>query len=973
MHRLGKLPLAALAPLLAAALAFAAGATARASSDPDRQWFTLVTEHFAVHAYDGGEPFARRVAALAEEAHATLDPLLGWDPPERVHITCFDDVDATNGFANIAPLDAIRLYAHPPDAGHELGEYDDWLRLLVFHEYAHVLHLDHASGLPRLVNLVFGKTIKPNSIVPRWYAEGIAVWVESTRTGGGRIGSSLFEMYLRTSALANRLPSLSELTGAPIEHPRGTSWYLYGGYLFDHIAKARGPEAVRELIAAYGERIMPYGLHQTARRITGKDLDAWYGEVLDGVRWRTQATEARVRAEGLREGQQRTTGGEGKRHPRFSPDGSRLAWLWSSGYDPQRLVLAPPEDPARTETVIDCYGGCGVFDFSRDGRELVVATTRPWRRVNRYHELRVLPAEVGLDRRAGRLLTEGARAGEPAVSPDGERVWVSTSRWGETWIEARDPLGGHVVARWDPPRGARVDRPVPAADGRTVYVTMHHGGNRDLYAVDTVSGAAERLTFGRSLELDPTLTADGRWLVYSSDATGIFNVYARELTTGRTHQLSNVRTGAFEPVVSPDGATLVYVGWTADGDELFTMPFDPEDAPVVAVADPKPLRPAPPLRMVEAERAGYSPLPNMLPRSWSPTLVASTQGVARVGLSLGGLDLTDRLSVSLFGEYDIERQDGSAQVTLGVGLGWPDLSLSLGRYTWDRTSFWADAHHAYREEVYFLRADLGLPLPDAVVPMGFGVGLTADLSRALRTRDVVHTPDEHEPYVPREGAAAMFQLSWSLNDTHWHALSISPQSGGSAQLAFQLRFPFVGAETAAWTMRYSGRRYFTMPWLRDHVAMLALRGGWTGGDKGSRGSFTLGGPPQQDIIGDLVNDHRPGATYLRGYPTEAIGGPAFHQLTAEYRLPIWRVRRGFDSLPVFIGDLSAAVFSDVGMAYAEPVDVGDLEAIRASVGVELRITVELFYNLQTTFRLGYARGLGPGGLDQVYFLMAPQP
>ena len=39
------------------------GAPAYAGSDPDRQWITLESAHFAVHTYDGGEEMARRVAA----------------------------------------------------------------------------------------------------------------------------------------------------------------------------------------------------------------------------------------------------------------------------------------------------------------------------------------------------------------------------------------------------------------------------------------------------------------------------------------------------------------------------------------------------------------------------------------------------------------------------------------------------------------------------------------------------------------------------------------------------------------------------------------------------------------------------------------------------------------------------------------------------------------------------------------------
>src|SRR5438105_14792648 len=70
---------------------------------------------------------------------------------------------------------------------------------------------------------------------------------------------------------------------------------------------------------------------------------------------------------------------------------------------------------------------------------------------------------------------------------------------------------------------------------------------------------------------------DGRFVLFHSDRTGITNVYAWEIATGVLRQVTNVRTGAFSPDVSADGKTLVYVGYTKDGFDLFTMPFDEDE------------------------------------------------------------------------------------------------------------------------------------------------------------------------------------------------------------------------------------------------------------------------------------------------------------------------------------------------------------------------------------------------------------
>ena len=62
-----------------------------------------------------------------------------------------------------------------------------------------------------------------------------------------------------------------------------------------------------------------------------------------------------------------------------------------------------------------------------------------------------------------------------------------------------------------------------------------------------------------------------------------------------------------------------------------------------------------------------------------------------------------------------------------------------------------------------------------------------------------------------------------------------------------------------------------------------------------------------------------------------------------------------------------------GLAYSDPLDLDTLRALRGSVGLELRMGLELFFTTTLNLRLGYARGFGPEGIDHVYFLIGPSP
>ena len=977
---------AAVSSLAVAAIALVLAApAARAATDPARTWVTLTTEHFAVHTYDDGVELADRVARYAEEAWAALNPALGWTPAERVQVLVLDDGDAANGFASVMPYARVTVLAFPPEAHSDLGDNDDWLRMLVFHEYAHVAHLDNARGVPEALNTLFGKVMKPNQAAPRWLSEGIATWVETRWSGGGRTGSSRFEMLLRAAALANRLPALSELTGAPLQLPRGTAWYLYGSYLWDWIVRHTDPDAVKRFATAYGERVIPYALNTVARQASGKTLGAWYEELLEDVRVRARATRARVVAEGRVEGRRLTSGGETKAHPALTADGRHVVYTEGDGHQPSFLARREVRPGAEPERIIKCEGGCGRFTFTADQRAVVMPTGRPWRQVNTYTDLRRVPLEPGLPRRAGRMLTSGARARAPALAADGRSVWVVRTRWGRSWLEQLELASGRSLGRWDPPAWARVDTPAAHPDGQRLFATLHHEGHRDVIEIDlapVAAGGWRRLTSGSSTELDLGVTRDGGWLFYASDAhEGIFNIYARDVSgrgdrDGRTFRLTNVVTGAFQPTVSADGTTLLYVGWTVEGDELFALPFAPETAGVATpVPDPRPPRTAPGLPEVEVSGPEpYRPLPTMLPRSWMPFFLADSTGVGRVGLTLSGRDVTGRFGAVVSAEADLVRTDLTAYAAFDVALGYPDLRVSVGRYTWDRTSFFADRSHPYREEVFYGSVDASVRVPSVFVPMTLSASFTASVDRAFTAARVEHSPDSFEPSIPDEGFDTSMTLSWSFSDVEGSAWGISPVTGTKGGLTFRLREPTLGSRHSSWSLKYRLHGYVAMPApLADHVISLGIRGGWAGGDPDHLDTFSLGGAPRQDLVSALINLTQGGATWLRGFASDAFSGTAFHHLTAEYRLPLWRVRQGLETLPLFARDLSLAVFSDVGFIGEAPLDVDAWRDVHAGVGAELRITTDLLFGASMRFRLGYARGIGRRGEDQVYLLLAPDP
>ena len=249
---------------------------AATAADPYLQWWTIETAHFRIHYYKGLEPVAEKVATVAEGVNERLAASLGHDLTDVTHIVLSDHTDDANGDADAFPYNSIYLWVTAPEDLSPLGDYDDWQLELVTHEHTHVLHTDSAGGIPALVNRLTGKWWLPNRAQPKWILEGLAVLEESAYTSGGRLRSSLFDMYLRADVLSHRLAPLDQMSHFVRRWPQGNLWYLYGSRFLRWIADVYGESSLRAVIADYGQQVIPWSVNRSIRRATGLTYEELY-------------------------------------------------------------------------------------------------------------------------------------------------------------------------------------------------------------------------------------------------------------------------------------------------------------------------------------------------------------------------------------------------------------------------------------------------------------------------------------------------------------------------------------------------------------------------------------------------------------------------------------------------------------------------------------------------------------------------
>ena len=690
----------ALAVVVVAAVLGPAGEGA-AQVRPSSAYRTLETAHFRVTFAAELEEVARRAATSAERSRAFLVSQLTPEPRGKVDILVVDDVDFSNGFANVFPSNRIVVYARPPVDEQALVYNTDWMELVVAHELTHIYHLDRTGGLGRVIRAVFGRLpffiSFPAVATPSWSKEGLAVDIESAYTGQGRLHGANHEMIVRTAVLHDRMDRMDRLNESSPIWPGDQRVYVYGSLFMDYLSRRYGPDVHRRLLDRTASAWLPPFLFfdRVAAGTFGQTFDEAYAAWHEELRGRYAELADSLRSQGITESVRLTQHPRQALYPRASPDGRRLAYAAEDG----RSVPSTRIIDLETGRIVASHrrNGLSATSWTPDG-QLVISQLEfrgPYRIL---FDLWSLGA-------GGRRITDGDRVEDPDVAPDGERIVAVQNGGGATRLVRVLRTTGELqpITRADP--AVLWSYPRWSPDGtRIAAARWRRGGEYDIVVIDTLGAVLATVVTGRDVNQSPAWSADGRWVLFSSERTGISNLYAVDVSAAppRLRQVTNVLTGAFQPDVSPDGRSIYFTGYHADGYAIERMPFDPS-----AWRDPAPARPivthpggigtgaagngdgqvAMQAAIQDAQQGpirNYSPWRTLAPRAWEPLYSNGGAAGRFIGFATGGADLVGRHSFDLQALYDVRgsgRWDGFFGYS-NARLGNPVLRFEASR-SWD--------------------------------------------------------------------------------------------------------------------------------------------------------------------------------------------------------------------------------------------------------------------------------------------------
>ncbi len=948
-----------------------------AKTDPSFSWMTLTSPHFLIHYHQGEEALAKRVVVIAEDVHGQLVPRMKShrcrencfsEPHDRTNIVLVDALDDANGSATPLPYNLIKLYITQPfgESIFGAGNYDDWMRLLITHEYTHIVHLDMVNGPASVLSNIFGNLYFPNLLQPVWLIEGLAVYEETALTGGGRNRSPASDMVLRMAVLEDNFPPISHAANYTEKFPDGQVPYLFGGSFTAFIAKKYGREKLADLSLDYSGRWWPFLVNGTARRVLGSDYSDLWDEWKYELASRYDADKQKVLAQGLSASQALTQRGYMNLAPSISPDGKQLAYFVRNADEHSAIHLMNIDGSADRKLINNINSSASSIAWRPDGKGFYYTKIEVVRNANLYNDIYYYDLESRKEIR----LTKNLRARDPAPSPDGSKLIFVTNQLGKTrlatmslmseimptpksfWPGTRKTARAEDINWLSEGSEYQFETPRFSPDGQQIVVGVRQpDGYKDIWILDSRGNKLEELMHDRAVDGGAVWSADGRSIYFSSDRSGIFNLYVYDLASKQISQISNVLGGAFMPSVTPDGSAIAFADYSSRGFDILVM--DNQSATRKAVSnyrDPYPVMKYDE-QPVSADQSSYNQLPTLRPHLWLPNFGYSTYSGTLAGLFTFSTDAVERHSYTLSALY------GPAKHRTWYDFnylydGWfpslklhaQDMDISYANLLEQRVGF--TAQHNYIERSRMLDVSFTFPWLklDQQHELTFGYK-----RKSVSGLTQVPPWGGYDGTIPAQGRLASGRVDYLFNNAKKYGYSISPEDGRNIELGYEQLDKKIGSDFNLKKYSIDWHEYIDFP-FEHHVLLLRGYAGKSSGDVLAQRAFQLGGVGPGDMAIN-INDSN---VYLRGYPANKYRGQKVGLATMEYRFPIKNIEWGVGNTPFFFKRLHGAVFAEAGNAWD---DVFNRKDLKRSVGAEASLDMTLGYFLPTTVRLGLYKAL----------------
>lgn len=972
MLRSGKYCLAVLA------LAVLAGANAFG------QLSSVETDKLRLLYFDPTETYlVPRVIQTFHNSIERQESILGYTPDEKITVLLTDFSDYGNAGATSVPASSVVVDIAPIPLTFETSAATERMYTIMNHELVHISNTDQAAPADLKARRFFrGKVLAvpehpetilyqyltaPRKTSPRWFLEGMAVFLETWMAGGlGRAQGAYDEMVFRSMVrdeahFYDPLGLVAE--GVRVDFQVGANAYLYGSRFITWLAYEHSPEKV----VAWAQRT------EGSRRSYEEEFDRVFGKRLNDAWQDWIAFEHEFQAENLgRIREFSTTAFE-----RLTRDavGSVSRAYYDAG---SNSLIAGFREPGVTANIgelsldsgrirrLEDVKGPMVYRvasvaFDRD-TDTVFYTTDNYA----YRDL------MQLDRRTGKasLLQRDVRIGEIVFNPVDRSLWgirhlngyasiVRVPHPYKDWQLIKTlPYGGIAYDLDISPDGTKLSGSFGNLQGKH-SLQVH---NINALLDDKLEPVAE-YSFGDTIPESFVFSPDGRYLFGSSYYTGVSNIFRFEHETGDLEAVSNTETGFFRPI-PVDNENLIVFSYTGQGFVPARIAAEPlEDASPILYLGTRTIARHP---VLETWRAG------------SPDDIdAEERIVARGSYTAAGnlgmeslypvlLGYKDSLSVGLTANYsDKLRLD-----TLSIGAGYstdsdlpaderPNFSVVYrhnvisssplsGAWTFSAKRNYADFYDLFgptkrsrKGNQFSVAFDRAL-ISDSPRRLDLSVSMNhfTDMDALPRYQNIPVAFD----------TMSVFAASLDYTHTKGSLGAVDDEKGFKWHLATSINH--VDSDTIP--KLAAGFDFgFALPWKHSSIWLRNSAGGAFGEATDVFANFFFGGFGNNYVDRSSVKRYRD-LVSMPGFEINAVPGRNFHRATLEWNLPPVRFTRvgtpGF-----YLSWARPAVFAS---ALTTNLDDSAFRQEVQSAGIQIDFRFTILSRMDMTLSAGYAKGFG---------------
>ena len=562
------------------------------ANHPELNWQVIETDHFKVYYHQGLEKIAPRAAQACEDAYGPVTSFYNFEPDSKIRIILKDTEDYANGAAYYYH-NTIEIWVSNLDFS--LRGATDWLPNVITHELTHIISLQTARKGKRRIPAIFVNYLRyqgegkrddildgypnvmaayaiPATIIPPWFAEGTAQYMapgfQHDRWDSHR------DMILRQATLNNTLLTHNEMgvfgskTGLGYEkvYDHGYSLSLF---IVNTFGRDKLTEIYRQMKVWW--RTDFSGAIQAALGISGREL---HSQWVASLKERYAIQKAQIEANPA-QGDLIQEKGYLNLYPRWSPDGTKLAYISNEGRDYGRtsLMVHTLSDSSTKLTAPSTVTG---FDWSADSKQFLYARhSQPNKYGSRQWDLYTIDPDAsgaglfknikGMIGLGGstfpgeKRLTTGLRSIHPAYSPDKTQIAFVKNGSGNTNIGILTIETGEIKYLTNFDDGSQVSSPRWSPDGTQLAFSIYRPGtSHDIATIPTTGGDYTVRIASHETDRDPCWTPDGSAIVFSSDHDGIFNLYRTNLADATTTRITRVYGGAFQPHVHPTDNRIAF-------------------------------------------------------------------------------------------------------------------------------------------------------------------------------------------------------------------------------------------------------------------------------------------------------------------------------------------------------------------------------------------------------------------------------